>query len=363
MGVTENMAIKLKYVVSQRLPSGNMRYRFRRKGVLNTLPNDPESPEFMEMYCFYRFGTPIKATPASPIEGSLSWLISDFVRAMQKQVDTGLLSIMTLKQRRNLLGNLATSTLDGTPRGERTAFGMQPEHVRAILTEMSATPASANNLLKSLRAMYRWACEVHDIDFNPTDGVRKVKYQTNGYTPWTVDDLRTFVKTHPIGSQAHLTLMLLVFTNCRRGDLVKLGKQHRKTIGGIDSITFTQAKGNNSETVRVTLPIMPPLAKALDSAAAGDFIYLLSAHGKPFIAESFGNKFRTWADEAGLPDLSMHGIRKGQGAILAEYGCTPHEIMAILGHTNITTGEIYTRSANRISLAKSGMEKLSTWSI
>lgn len=357
------MAIKLKYVVSQRLASGNIRYRFRRNGVYRTLPKDPESQEFMDMYCFYRFGTPVPKSAEPAKKGSLDWLISDFIAAMHKQVDAELLSILTLKQRANLLNNLSASELNGAPRGDRPAFGMQPEHVRAILNEMANTPAHANNMLKSIRAMYKWAAEIHDIHPNPTDGVSKLRYHTNGYTPWTVADLRKFVECHPTDSKAYLTLMLLVFTNCRRSDLVKLGKQHRKVINGVDSISFTQTKGNNSELVRVTVPVTPPLAKALDGPAAGDFIYLLNAHGKPFSSKGFGSKFKTWVTEAGIPHLSMHGIRKGQGAILAEYGCTPHEIMAILGHTNTTTGEIYTRSADRISLAKSGMDKLSNWSI
>ena len=58
-------------------------------------------------------------------------------------------------------------------------------------------------------------------------------------------------------------------------------------------------------------------------------------------AASFGNRFKDWRVEAGLPNCSAHGLRKVATIRLIEAGCTPHEAAAITGHDSIRVLEIY----------------------
>jgi hypothetical protein len=52
------------------------------------------------------------------------------------------------------------------------------------------------------------------------------------------------------------------------------------------------------------------------AATTGALVFLLSEHGKPYSRKGFGNKFRQWCDEAGLPQCSAHGLRKaGRSAL------------------------------------------------
>ena len=67
--------------------------------------------------------------------------------------------------------------------------------------------------------------------------------------------------------------------------------------------------------------------------------------------------FKRWCQDADLPHLSAHGVRKGLAEILAEMGCTQYEIMAILGHSEAKTSEVYTRRVERWKLAKSALER------
>jgi len=351
MSETEHMKIEFKYILVQKLPSGNFRYRFRRGGKLVTLPSDPTSKEFIDQYHFLRFGTPVPdARPTAP-SGTLLWLVLEYERYMEDQVASEAMSPLTMKQRRNLLLRLANQY------PKKAAFEMPPQKVREIMHEMSKTPGAANNMLKSLRAMYRWAIAAGMTDFDPTRDIAKIRVETDGFTAWTVEDLRTFVSSHPAGTQAHLALMLLVFTACRRSDLVRLGRQHIKNINGVPCISFTQAKGGNKERQRVTIPILPPLAEAINTPAAGEMTFLISARGRPFAVAGFGAKFKKWTTAAGIGHLSAHGIRKAAGALLAEAGCTEYEIMAIHGHADAKTSAIYTKTADRILLAKNAMEK------
>jgi integrase len=85
---------------------------------------------------------------------------------------------------------------------------------------------------------------------------------------------------------------------------------------------------------------------------------LITEYGKPFTANGFGNKFKEWCRQAGLPHCSAHGVRKATSTALAESGATPHEIMAITGHQTLEEVERYTKAASRKKTADSAMRKL-----
>ena len=52
---------------------------------------------------------------------------------------------------------------------------------------------------------------------------------------------------------------------------------------------------------------------------------------------------------ADITDLSCrpHGLRKTLGRLLADAGCSAHDIMAALGHKTLAEAERYTREADR----------------
>lgn len=63
--------------------------------------------------------------------------------------------------------------------------------------------------------------------------------------------------------------------------------------------------------------------------------YLVTAFGRPFTANGFGNKFRDWCNEAGLPHCAAHGLRKAGATIASDNGATTSELMAIYGWESI----------------------------
>jgi integrase-like protein len=62
---------------------------------------------------------------------------------------------------------------------------------------------------------------------------------------------------------------------------------------------------------------------------------------------------------AGLPiECQHHGLRKAAGPRLEDAGCTPREIMAVLGHKTLAEAERYTRDADQLRLAGAAITKL-----
>ena len=100
------------------------------------------------------------------------------------------------------------------------------------------------------------------------------------------------------------------------------------------------------------------MADTITSAKAGTTTWLVTDYGSPFTDDGLGNRFRKWADDAGLPHCTLHGLRKAGATIAAENGATDEQLMAIFGWTTKQQTTLYTAKANRRKLAEAGMKHL-----
>lgn len=94
------------------------------------------------------------------------------------------------------------------------------------------------------------------------------------------------------------------------------------------------------------------------AARSGAMVFLISELGKPFSRKGFGNKFRQWCDEAGLPHCSEHGLRKAAARRFAEAGCSNQQIKAWTGHTTDSEVSRYTAAADQTLLSDAAAELL-----
>lgn len=362
----DDMQVNMPGLLCERLPSGATRWRVRvakDKARRITLPVGPDHPDFAEIYHAARRGivTPTPQTAADrTIRHSVAWLVEIYLAHLDAMVKAGKASPLTLKQRRHFFARLvAHKAVSGRAAGE--AFGglhmaiPQPEIV-AFRDAYAATSGAADNMVKAIRSMYAWACERQIVAVNPAIGIGKIHRGQGGAKPWTVADLRRYRETHPAGTQAHMTLTLLMFTACRIGDAIILGRGHESPQGGVTWLSWQPGKRGAKP---VSIPMLPPLSAATRAQAVVGKTYLLNAYGQPWAStEALRNRFRDWCEEAGLSGLSPHGIRKAAGNLLAEAGATQHQIMAIHGHAEAKTSEIYTKGAERARLARDAMALL-----
>jgi integrase len=111
--------------------------------------------------------------------------------------------------------------------------------------------------------------------------------------------------------------------------------------------------------VGVVMAISKDLAKALAATPRNHVCVITTAYGKPFTVDGFSGWMRAAITEAGLPlDCQPHGLRKTLGRLLADAGCSAHDIMAALGHTTLAEAERYTREADRRRGGKRAVVKL-----
>ena len=112
----------------------------------------------------------------------------------------------------------------------------------------------------------------------------------------------------------------------------------------------------------LSLPVRPELRAVIDATPlTGLSTFLVTKSGKQFSGTDFDEQFRAWCNEAGLPaDCYFHGLRASGCTILADAGCSAHEIAAWSGHMTLKEVERYTKSADQKRLAASALLKVTT---
>lgn len=344
--------IRLKYILQDRDRHGNHRVYVRLKGKGQIrLRETPDTPEFLDEYkaalARLREGERItKTTGKAPAPGSLAALCQLY---MKSPAFLQGLEEDTRRVRRRLLERICLSnTPKGVQRGTLPYSCMEPKHVRDIRDERANRPEAANSMVKALRQVFAWAVEYEYMESNPARDVTKLApTNPDGWHTWTPEEVAQYEARHPIGTKAHLAMSLLLYTGVRRSDVVTFGRQMERD----GWLHWTEHKGRRKIRKDRALPILPPLRAAIDACPSDNFTYLVTAYGKPFTSNGFGNKFKDWCREAGLPHCTAHGLRKAGATMAAENGATEYELMAIYGWESPKQAAIYTKKANRRKLA------------
>jgi integrase len=338
------MKVVLPYIREDRDRHGNWRSYVRRNGRSIRINAKWNTPEFLDQY-----RAALAALEDAPVlpaakPNTLRRLIESYYGSPEFRKE---LSDRTQYVRRGILDGLTRE------HGEKP-FIMKPKHVRKLRDAKADTPEAANSLVKALRQLFKWAVEAEYIDSNPAKEVPYIRVGAQGFHSWTIEEVRQYEDHHPVGTRARLALALLLYTTQRRSDVVRLG--HRMAHNGW--LKFTQVKNAKRKPVSLEIPILPELQRIIDATTPlGKDTYLVTEFGRPFSAAGFGNRFRKWCDEAGLPHCSAHGLRKAGSARLAELGASDREIMAITGHQTAKEVDRYTKGARQKQLAASAMEK------
>jgi integrase len=285
---------------------------------------------------------PIKAA-LPEAKGTMTWLWGQY----RTTTAWTALSPATRKQRENIMDGVLKTI------GAEPCRSINRGSVTASRDKRSATPAQARNFLDAMRGLFRWALEADHIKIDPTAGVKNPpKTKGPGFPVWTEDDVDRYQAKWPIGTKERVWLDLLLYTGLRRGDAVRLGRQHVR-----DGIAVLRTE-KSQEEVTVTLPILRILQRTLDAGPTADLAFICGGRGQPLTKESFGNLFSAACRKAGLVNKSAHGLRKIAATRAAENGATVSELEALFGWRGGGMASLYTREADRARLAKGAATKL-----
>lgn len=336
---------------------GSPRVYVRLNGRKIRLREKEGTPEFAREYLAaidkLERPAPKKEGRRAVTPGTLAWLgVQYFSSARFLALDPA-----SQRNRRNIIESCCQEPRKaGAPEifGECPLAVLSARQVIVLRDRKAGKPGAANNRLKYLSAMFRWAVQAGHLTANPARDVEPIKYASDGFHTWTPDEVAQYEAKHAVGTKARLALALLMFTGMRRQDVVLFGRQHVRD--GV--LTFTPRKTLKSTRKAITLPVLPELQEIIEASQCGDLAFLVTEYGRPFTAAGFGNRFGEWCAEAGLPHCSAHGLRKAGATLAAESGATDRELMAIFGWETASQATTYTRAADQKKLARRAGELL-----
>lgn len=355
------MRVNFPGLLIERHRNGSLRYRVRVEGDKAKripIPVAPDHPDFPHHYFAARAGQTWQSPAASTaLPRSLDRFCGGYLAFVASMVSAGQMSAATLKQRRSVLTRLCDHKDPDEGRLGALDLDLPAAAFVRVRDAWAAHPGAADNLIKSVRAVYKWGMERDEIGHNPAAGIGPINLNPNGgAVPWTAADLLAFRDRWPAGTTAHLWLTLQAFTACRIGDAIWLGRDAEVTRAGQVWLDWQPRKKGSAF---VSIPMLPPLWNATRAAKIVGPTYLLSETGKPFSSvEALRVRVQRWCEAAGLPGRSSHGIRKAVAEMMAEAGCSQHQIMAVMAHTQAKTSEIYTKGVARRVLAFDGVQAL-----
>lgn len=295
---------------------------------------DYDTKEFWAEYREAMAGAAPTRTRSAPRISSLGWAIEKYRRS-SKWAE---LAPATRKQRENILKAVETAS------GSAKLADITEDDIRDGREDRAATPHSANNFLKAMRGLFAWALEYKHVRADPTKGVTMLKGRNDkyGFHTWTEEEVAQFEARWTLGTRERLAFDILLYTGLRRGDAVRLGRQHIR-----DNVIVFRTEKTGEEVV---LPVLPPLAESIAASKVGDLTFIVTNRGTPFVKESFGTWFREVCDVAGVQG-SAHGLRKAGATRAANNGATDKQLMAMYGWQDPKMATHYTRKADKLRLA------------
>ena len=262
---------------------GKKYVRARRHGATHYFKSLPGTEEFALEYQAWLAGKSnqegVGASRTKP--GSVSALIAKYYRSAE-WVN---LSDATQSTYRGILERFRND------HGDKPVAKLERRHVRDMMAAKANTPAAANNMVRMIRILMRFAIDEEWRKDDPTLGIKMIRIKGDGFHCWTEEEIDAFERRWPIGTRERLAMALLLYTGQRRGDVIHMGRQHLSQ----GRINLVQHKTK----ARLVIPIHPQLAKVLSGIGVGALNFLCTAQGQPLTAAGFGNWFRDACNAAG----------------------------------------------------------------
>lgn len=209
---------------------------------------------------------------------------------------------------------------------------------------------AATGFVRAAQALLSWARNRGLLDHSPADRLPVLR---GGHLPaWTLAQAQAAITALP----DHLArvVLLAMHTGQRRGDLCRLAWS---AYDG-RALRLVQQKTGRP----LVIPAHPELRAALDTwrRDAMATTILADAAGRPWKPGYLSEALPAAMVRAGLPPLGVHGLRKLAAAMLADAGCSTHEVAAITGHTTLAMVQLYTAGADQHRLATAAVTRLQT---
>ena len=220
---------------------------------------------------------------------------------------------------------------------------------------------STARALSSLRAFYSYLFVKSLIDKNPTDQIENPKLAHSLPKVLSEEDVKKLIESPetdtPLGLRDRAMLELLYASGLRISEMISLEVINLNLRQGLVRII---GKGEKERLVPIGEQAMDWIVKyqmqgrnrLLRENPGSPFLFL-SKRGDGMTRQAFWYRIKDYAKRAGVdPLLSPHTLRHAFATHLLNNGADLRTVQLLLGHTTLSTTQIYTE------VAKERMKKL-----
>ena len=223
-------------------------------------------------------------------------------------------------------------------------------------TESAKSPRTAARRLSAYRRFYAYLCRERLIEFNPTIRLSSPRIGVRLPKTLSEDDVEALLAapdtTTTQGLRDRCMLEVLYATGLRVSELVSLTLNQVNTRQGVLRVF---GKGNKERLVPLGEEALSWLEAYLTDGrpslvrgkAASDAVFS-SNRGTALTRQSFWYAIKKYGRKAGITiDLSPHTLRHAFATHLLNHGADLRVVQMLLGHSDISTTQIYTHVARQ----------------
>jgi site-specific recombinase XerD len=224
---------------------------------------------------------------------------------------------------------------------------VQPNHVRMFLAHLKTDKGYANASLRRklacLRSFFRFLQQRELVSADPTTGI--VTPKLGQRLPRTIppEDVKRLLwaaqNVEKNMTRTHAILQVLYSTGVRVSELCNID---------IEDIDFSEGtirvcgKGNKERIVLLTVPAMNAIVEYLQFRPATGPLFL-NRRGQRLSPVTVQRTVRAVAKRAGVTSkVTPHAIRHSFATHMLERGADVRVLQELLGHSNLSTTQIYT---------------------
>ena len=225
--------------------------------------------------------------------------------------------------------------------------------LKKYIKSLDLNEKSISRTISSLKSFYKFLIIEKIVKNNPTDGLYMPKVKKSLPNIMSVEDVTKLldIKLDDHFSYRNKAMLELMYaTGLRVSELVEL---KLNDIDFSDDIIRIMGKGSKERIIPIGDIALEYLEEYINNhrslmlkGNSCDYVFL-NNHGKKMTRQGFFKIIKKIAKDVGInSEISPHTLRHSFASHLLKYGADLRTIQELLGHSDISTTQVYTHIAN-----------------
>ena len=225
--------------------------------------------------------------------------------------------------------------------------------VKFISSLKDLSPSSISHMISTLKTFYSYFIKIDKIKVNPTDALKSPKlglHLPEYLSMDEIDNLLDIDARDPFSARNKAILELMYATGLRISEVISL---EFKNIDFEECIVRVMGKGSKERIVPINDYALDALNTYIEEYRplmvkneVNNYLFL-NNHGKQMTRQGIFKMIKAECLKKGITkDISPHTIRHTFATHLLENGADLRIIQELLGHSDISTTQIYTHLTN-----------------